>query len=85
MDEKEQLYNLLKETFLLLDNGDRRFFDRFDLDFGRDVTKSGDQTVETSFRLSEEITGQGRMYYLTGEKDRYDAYNYGLRLVFRFE
>jgi hypothetical protein len=41
--------------------------------------------VETSFRLSEEITGQGRMYYLTGEKDRYDAYNYGLRLVFRFE
>jgi translocation and assembly module TamB len=64
---------------------DETIFDRFDLDFGRDVTKSGDQTVETSFRLSEEITGQGRMYYLTGEKDRYDAYNYGLRLVFRFE
>lgn len=60
-------------------------YDRFDLDFGRDVTKSGDQTVESSFRISEEITGNGRAYYLTGEKDRYDAYNYGLRVVFRFE
>ena len=64
---------------------DETIFDRFDLDFGRDVTKSGDQTVESSFRLSEEITGKGRIYYLTGEKDRYDAYNYGVRLVFRFE
>lgn len=60
-------------------------YDRFDLDFGRDVTKSGDQTVESSFRISEEVTGKGRAYYLTGEKDRYDAYNYGLRVVFRFE
>jgi len=60
-------------------------YDRFDLDLGRNVTNSGDQTVESSFRLSEEVTGKGRAYYLTGEKDRYDAYNYGLRVVFRFE
>jgi len=41
--------------------------------------------VESSFRLSEQTTGKGRMYYLTAEKDKYDAYNYGLKLVFHFE
>ncbi|HEX6384723.1 MAG TPA: hypothetical protein VF177_08645 [Anaerolineae bacterium] len=30
-EEKEWLYNLLKETFLLLDDGARRLFSRFDL------------------------------------------------------
>ncbi|MBE9520804.1 MAG: translocation/assembly module TamB domain-containing protein, partial [Proteobacteria bacterium] len=64
---------------------DETILDRFEMNFGRNVTKSGDQTVESSFRLSQEITGTGRKYYLTGEKDRYDAYNYGMRLVFRFE
>jgi translocation and assembly module TamB len=65
--------------------GDETILDRFELDFGRDVTKSGEQTIESSFRLSKYTTGTGRVYYLTGEKDKYDAYNYGLRLVFRFE
>ena len=60
-------------------------FDRFELDLGRDVTKAGEQTVESTFRLSEYTTGKGRIFYLTGEKDKYDAYNYGLRMVFRFE
>ncbi len=64
---------------------DETILDRFELDFGSNVTRSGDQTVESSFRLSKEITGTGRKYYLTGERDRYDQYNGGLRLVFRFE
>ncbi|MCA9971583.1 MAG: MarR family transcriptional regulator [Anaerolineales bacterium] len=35
MSDKERLYNLIKETFLLLDDGDRRFFSRFDLTVSR--------------------------------------------------
>lgn len=35
MSDKELLYNLIKETFLLLDDGDRRFFRRFDLTVSR--------------------------------------------------
>lgn len=35
MNDKELLYNLIKETFLLLDDGDRRFFNRFDLTVSR--------------------------------------------------
>ncbi len=64
---------------------DESILDRFELDFGRDVTKSGEQTIESSFRLSEYTAGTGRILYLAGEKDKYDAYNYGLRVVFRFE
>jgi translocation and assembly module TamB len=64
---------------------DESILERFELNYGRDVTKSGDQTVESSFRLSEYTTETGKMYYLSGEKDKYDAYNYGLKVVFRFE
>ncbi|MCP4360148.1 MAG: MarR family transcriptional regulator [Chloroflexi bacterium] len=31
MGEKETLYNLLKETFILLDDGDRRLFNQYNL------------------------------------------------------
>ncbi|MFC1844164.1 translocation/assembly module TamB domain-containing protein, partial [Thermodesulfobacteriota bacterium] len=59
--------------------------DRFELDYGRGVTRSGEQTIESTFRLSELNEEKKRVYYLSGEKDRYDAFNYGLRMVFRFE
>jgi len=64
---------------------DESILDRFKLDFGRGVTKSGEQTVEASFQLSADETGKRMVYYLSGEKDRFDAYNYGLKVVFRFE
>ncbi|KPJ99067.1 MAG: hypothetical protein AMJ60_06210 [Desulfobacterales bacterium SG8_35] len=64
---------------------DESILDRFELDYGRNITKSGEQTVEATFRLSEYTAGTGKIYYLSGEKDKYDAYNYGFRLVFRFE
>ena len=35
MSERERIYNLLKETFLLLDDGDRRFFSQFGLTVSR--------------------------------------------------
>lgn len=64
---------------------DESILDRFELDYGRGITKSGEQTVEATFRLSELGTGKRRIYYLSGEKDKYDAYNYGMKVVFRFE
>jgi hypothetical protein len=64
---------------------DESILDRFELDFGRAVTKSGEQTIESTFRLSEQGSGKKRVYYLSGEKDRYDAYNYGLKVVFHFD
>jgi hypothetical protein len=64
---------------------DESVLDRFELDFGRNITRSGEQTVEATFRLGGQAAATGKTYYLSAEKDRYDAYNYGLKLVFRFE
>jgi DNA-binding MarR family transcriptional regulator len=35
MTSKDQLYTLLKEIFLIIDDGDRRFFDRYSLTVSR--------------------------------------------------
>lgn len=58
--------------------------DRFDFRTGADVTRSGADTFNASFRLATSVlVGRDRLF-LTAERDVYDYYNYGLRLVFRF-
>ncbi|MCB9916423.1 MAG: translocation/assembly module TamB domain-containing protein [Planctomycetes bacterium] len=65
------------------------FVSRFDLEAGRDVSKNGVETLEVSYRLTDkeglasELRDR-RNVYLVGERDRFEDYNYGLRLVFRF-
>jgi len=46
-------------------------FDRFEVDVGRDVTRSGRDTVEAYFRVA-------RGFLLRGELDRFDQYNLGV-------
>lgn len=55
--------------------------DRFETQFGRDITESGDPTIDTQFRLTEDILWRGGALYLTSEKDRYDDFNYGVRFL----
>jgi translocation and assembly module TamB len=55
--------------------------DRFETQFGRDITESGDPTIDTQFRLTEDILWKGGTLYLTSEKDRYDDFNYGVRFL----
>lgn len=59
--------------------------DRFDLVLGQAVTRKGEETIEASFRLRDNLLGERDTLYLRGEKDIYDAYNLGVRIVFRFE
>jgi translocation and assembly module TamB len=58
--------------------------DRFDVEIGRGVTQQGEQTIHAQFRLADDILRKGDGLYLTGEKDVFDYYNAGVRLVFRF-
>ncbi len=58
--------------------------DRFDVDVGRDVSQKGEETIEAKFRIQEGVFRPTSTLYLTGERDRYDDYNVGMRLVFRF-
>lgn len=56
-EEKERLYNLLKETFLLLDDGDRHLFARFHLTVPRfyALLHIGEKPGISSSHLSERM------------------------------
>jgi len=63
--------------------------ERLDFSIGEDISKNGAETVEVAYRLSS-VAGlepdhkHARHWYLHAERDKYEDYNYGLRLVFRF-
>jgi translocation and assembly module TamB len=58
--------------------------DRFEAEMGRDITQQGEETLEARFRLLEGVFQEKDTLYITGERDVYDFYNAGLRIVFRF-
>jgi translocation and assembly module TamB len=58
--------------------------DRFDIEVGRQITRRGEETINAKFLLADDIFLKGDSLYLTGEKDVFDYYNGGLRIVFRF-
>ena len=59
--------------------------DRFEVGIGRAVTRSGEDTIEAQFRIADGVLRDGDKLYLTGEKDIFDFYNAGLKIVFRFK
>jgi translocation and assembly module TamB len=73
---------------LLGDNKDEQnqsVLERFELAVGRDVSRKGDETLDAQFRLLDlREKGAGSMY-LTGNRDKFDYFNLGLKIVFRFQ
>lgn len=59
--------------------------DRFEVEVGRGVTRTGDETIDTQFRLAEGVLRDGDVLYLTAEKDTFDDVNAGVKIVFRFQ
>lgn len=57
MDTKEKLYNLLKETFILLDDGDRRLFGHYKLTSPRfyALTHINEEPGLSSSKLSDRL------------------------------
>ncbi len=58
--------------------------DRFDVEIGRGITRQGEETIHSQFLLADDIFIDGDSIYLTGERDYFDDYNGGIKLVFRF-
>jgi autotransporter translocation and assembly factor TamB len=58
--------------------------ERFDVEVGRAVTRAGDETINARFRIADDMLRKGDTLYITGEKDMFDRYNAGVRIVFRF-
>lgn len=69
----------------VLPESDESVLDRLDVEVGRSVSRTGQQTIEAQFRLAEGFVRRGDALYLVGEKDIHDTYNMGVRLVFRFQ
>lgn len=59
------------------------WFERFELRTGRDITRSGGETMEGSFRLDRLKSKDRDAFYLTAESDQYDFINFGLRFELR--
>ncbi|MFN0242470.1 MAG: translocation/assembly module TamB domain-containing protein [Planctomycetota bacterium] len=58
--------------------------DRIEVYTNQDVTAKGADTWIGRFRLGRGVIADNDTLYLTSERDEYDHYNYGLRVVFRF-
>jgi len=58
--------------------------DRFDVQVGRAVTRQGEDTIDSQFRIADDVLMDGDSLYLTGERDYFDYFNGGIKLVFRF-
>ncbi len=56
--------------------------DRFQVDVGRDLTQSGQETISAQFQMSEGWPTRGDILYLTSERDMYGDYNAGIKLAF---
>jgi len=65
-------------------DADETVIDRIDLQLGTNVSESGADTMEASYRLTERRRGPGRTDYIAAERDIYDRFNFGYKIVFRF-
>ena len=59
--------------------------DRFEVNFGKAVTRSGEETIDAQFRIADRVFFDNDKLYITGEKDIFDFYNAGVKIVFRFK
>lgn len=58
--------------------------ERLEVVVGADRTRSGADSVLVRMRLTRDTGERGSGVYLTGERDLYDFYNFGVRLVVTF-
>ncbi len=70
----------------LLGGGSKAGFqDRIELQIGREMTRSGSVTVDARLLLRKNPIAHGSSLYLTSDKDIYDQYNAGLKILFKFK
>ena len=65
-------------------SSEESFAERIETYQGEQVSRRGVETAEVRFRLAEGVWLENDALYATGERDVYEKYNFGLRVVFRF-
>lgn len=64
---------------------DESVLDRFEVEIGRGLTRLGEETIETRFRLAAGLFSDNDLLFITAEKDVYDDFNSGVKIVFQFK
>lgn len=59
--------------------------DRFDIVLGRGISRQGNETIGAQYRLADGVVRKGDELFLVAERDIYDEFNTGIRIVFKFE
>lgn len=59
--------------------------DRFEVIIGRGISRQGNETVGAQYRLANGVVREGDELYLVAERDIYDEFNGGIRIVFHFK
>jgi translocation and assembly module TamB len=63
----------------------RGILDRLQLNIGQDISRSGNETLAAQYRLTKNWLTDRDILYLTSERDIYDDYNAGAKIVFQFK
>ncbi|MDH4317052.1 MAG: hypothetical protein OEV64_01560, partial [Desulfobulbaceae bacterium] len=75
----------LYKSFVNGDEPEQEYLaERFTLDIGRETTKQGDNTIEARFFINDGFWLPNDQLFMVAEKDVWDDYHLGLRLVFRY-
>jgi translocation and assembly module TamB len=64
-----------------IDDESTSVLDRFEYESGQNVSYSGADTWEARFRVKQAVLSPRDHLYLVGQRDEFDGYNIGLRLV----
>ena len=64
-----------------IDDTSTSILDRFEYESGQNVSYSGADTWEARFRVKRDLLSERDDLYLVGQRDEFDGYNIGLRLV----
>lgn len=66
-----------------LEEDEDSFWNRLEINAGRDVSRSGTMTLEVSYRMKDAVPGPNDAIYLVAERDVWEDYNMGVRFVLR--
>jgi hypothetical protein len=80
---KDLLGRLASGSKLDDDNGES-LVDRFEFINGEEISKGGVSTFEGKFRMLDGLMSERDSLYLVGERDVWEHFNVGVRLVFKF-
>jgi autotransporter translocation and assembly factor TamB len=76
---------LLAKWFVGDDPHEESFLEKLEIELGREISRMGRETVEAQLAVAEDLFRKEDALFLTAERDVYDAFNVGIKVIFRFK